>query len=249
MKFTKMHGLGNDFVIINNIDKLEYSPSQEEIITMCDRNRGIGCDQLIILEAALDADCNMHIYNPDGSKSGACGNATRCVAKLLGLESSLIQVGDRKLKATLHRNGEVSIDMGSYNKPSPLKLLEHQGYTIDIGNPHFVTFVANLDSIDLKNIGPNMECHSVFPERSNINFAEIINKKAIKLKVWERAAGETLACGSGACASSIIAHKFMGLENQITVMLPGGNLDIEIQTKSVIMRGTAQKIFTGLWIL
>ncbi len=247
MDFTKMHGIGNDFVIVNNIGKPRLVLTKDEIMNLCNRNYGIGCDQLVMLESSEDADCNMYIYNPEGSESGACGNATRCVAKLLGLKESTVRVGNRKLIATLHEDGEVSVDMGPYIQGQSLGVLGYQGYMVNIGNPHFVTFITHLDLFDLKSIGPRLEHHPIFPEHANINFVEITASNTIKLRVWERGAGETLACGSGACASSIVAHKSMGLESQITVALPGGSLTTQVKSDKVIMSGPAQKIFTGRW--
>ncbi|MCE2991696.1 MAG: diaminopimelate epimerase [Candidatus Jidaibacter sp.] len=246
LEFIKMHGLGNDFVIINNIGNPHKRLSTNDIKTLCHRNFGIGCDQLIIMESCDVADCLMRIYNPDGSESGACGNATRCVAKLLNLPSSTIRIGERTLRCTLHKgSGQVTVNMGPYSPPTSINALGCDGYFIDVGNPHFVYFVNDLDSYDVTRVGEKLEKCELFPNRANINFVEIANGDSIKLRVWERGAGETLACGSGACASAIIAHQYKGLANQINVHLKGGTLGITVQEQEVLMRGDTQKIFNG----
>lgn len=230
-----MHGLGNDFVIINNPTS---ALTKQEIINICNRHTGVGCDQLIVLKDSHDADCEMTIYNQDGSSAGACGNATRCVAKLL--EARAIRVGGRRLNTTLHEDGEVSVDMGLYTNPEPMEALKYSGYYIDVGNPHFVLFG---EAMDINAIGPKLERHI----GANINLACITGSNSINLNVWERGAGQTLACGSGACATAIVAHKFMNLESSITVTQKGGVLRISISDSSIIMRGPAEKVFVGRW--
>lgn len=241
INFVKMHGLGNDFVIINNIGSSSISLESGDIKAICNRHTGVGCDQLIVLESADDADCKMLIYNQDGGKAGACGNATRCVAKLIN--STYIRVGDRRLSTTIHENGEVSVDMCRYSEALPISPLGCDGYFIDIGNPHFVYF----NSTDIKVIGPKLERHPSFEEGANINCAHITGYNSINLIVWERGVGETLACGSGACATAIIAHKFMGLAPTIDITLKGGTLNILVRDNSVVMRGPATEVFTGSW--
>lgn len=242
LDFVKMHGLGNDFVIINNVGSPPIYFSQDEIINICNRNIGIGCDQLIILESAADADCNMLIYNPDGSKSGACGNATRCVAKLLN--ASAVRVGDRRLKTTVHADGDVTVDMGAYTGLQPMGVLGYGGYFVDVGNPHFVYFGEDMD---ISEEGAKLARNPIFPTGANINNAYITGSNSINLSVWERGAGQTLACGSGACATAITAHRFLGLESQIDITLKGGTLRITVGEDSVLMHGAAEKVFTGSW--
>ncbi len=246
--FIKMHGLGNDFVIVNNIGSRALDLSEKSIISICNRNTGVGCDQFIIVESAqdCDADCEMIIYNSDGSKAGACGNATRCVAKLL--KTNIIKVGDRRLKTTLHQNGEVSVSMGSYTRPQLMEVLGYSGYFIDIGNPHFVCFTKDADiDTDIKVIGPKIEKHSIFLEGVNVSCASIVGSGSINLKVWERGMGETLACGSAACAAAIAAYHFKGLDACMDVHLKGGTLNISVTDRDVQMRGPACEVFTGRW--
>ncbi|MDF3048216.1 MAG: dapF [Candidatus Midichloriaceae bacterium] len=248
LEFVKMHGLGNDFVIVNNIGNPPKKLSAYDIQAICHRNFGVGCDQLIIMESCEDVDCLMRIYNPDGSEAGACGNATRCVAKLLNLLTSIIRVGNRKLSCTLGKDSEqVTVDMGEYSPSKSMNAIGYGGYFIDVGNPHFIHFVNNLDLYDVGKVGPQLEKCELFPDRANINFVQIIDKHTIKLRVWERGAGETLACGSGACASAIIAHQYRELAPCIKVHLKGGALDINVHEQKVIMSGPAEKIFNGNW--
>ncbi|RZI47209.1 diaminopimelate epimerase [Rickettsiales endosymbiont of Peranema trichophorum] len=269
VKFVKMHGLGNDFVIIDgrNID-LHYDASN--IWKIADRRYGVGCDQLIIIENSKIADCKMTIFNQDGSSSGACGNATRCVTKLLKLEHGTIEVGDRILSFYVNGNN-YEINMGRANfdwktipllndiDPMSISFQDHEcfenddlkiGHAVQIGNPHLVFFLHDFTALSISQVGHYFEHHHMFPEMANVNFAQIVHPQLINLKVWERGAGMTLACGSGACATVAVGHRKGLLSNSCTVRLPGGELCIRIEDNGDIhMTGPATEVFTGYFNL
>ncbi len=257
--FIKMHGLGNDFVIIDQRTR-QY---QLNIPQIADRHLGIGCDQVIIIENTSKSDCSMVVYNQDGSTSGACGNATRCVAALIMEEKTLSQlditVSKKRLKCWKSTNGLIKIDMGEPSfllRESKLakdckdfdSLIKNSGLTIPLaismGNPHIVFFVEDINKINLRHIGPIIEQHHIFPDKINLNIAQIVDNN-ILLRVWERGSGETLACGSGACATVVAASKQQLIKsNSSTVIMPGGELNIEWQ-QHVFMTGAVKKVFTG----
>lgn len=265
--FIKMHGLGNDFVIIDG-RKDGFIPDTKFCLTLADRNRGIGYDQLIILSPAKNPEANlyMHIYNCDGSLAGACGNATRCVARLLfeetGKDSGIIETTAGLLPVTKENNDIFAADMG------PARLDWHQiplseemdtlevvlgidevgpACCVNMGNPHAVTFVANLDEVDIAELGPQMETHTHFPDRCNIEFAEVIDDTHIRMRVWERGTGITQACGSGACATLVAAARRGLSSRKATIHLDGGDLYIHWREEDghVILSGTASKSFSG----
>lgn len=262
--FIKMHGAGNDFVIID-ARKNGFPLSTSAVIAASNRHTGIGCDQLIAIHPSSTADSVMQIFNADGSESASCGNATRCVAFLLMQESRKAQVTIETkagiLSATRVENGEIAVDMGIARlgwKDIPLaKELNtlHLGIGreelrdpvgVSMGNPHAVFFVPNIQVIDLARLGPLLEHDPLFPERANIGVAEILSPSEIRLRVWERGAGETLACGSGACAAVVAAHRRKLTLNMAKVHLPGGTLTIEWKANGhVIMQGPVATSFTG----
>lgn len=258
MKFIKMNGAGNDFVIFDARKQL-VELSSKQIKNISDR-KNIGCDQLIVMRASTDADIEMIIYNSDGSISGACGNATRCVASLLDGAEVKIKTAAGILQCK--KNGDlISVNMG---KPRfdwdaiPLtKNIDSQKISLEglefaclnIGNPHAVTFIsAPLQDKVFFDIGPKIENNSLFPKKTNVEFAQIISDDLINVRVWERGAGETLACGSGACAVGILAIKH-GLVsgNKVTTRFKGGDLIIEWNgdRSAVIMTGGYEKEFEG----
>jgi diaminopimelate epimerase len=260
IKAFKMDGLGNDFIIIdqrvNNIDL-----SKNQIIKICDRSY-IGCDQLILIKKNRNIDAGLEFYNSDGSVSGACGNGTRCVAGLLSKENNkkeiTIWTSSGILKSNILDNNLVETEVGvsktnwdeiPLNKNIDTKNLnlrikdknnkEHIGGTaINVGNPHIVFFINDIESFDLKKIGPEIENHNFFPEKCNVTLAKIINKDLIKVKVWERGAGLTKACGTAACATAV-AGKINGLiESRVKIEFSLGMLSIFIDEKnSIHMKG------------
>ena len=265
-RFAKMHGCGNDFVIMDGRSHTLGLTAGPGWRAVANRHTGIGCDQVIVLEpSAAGADVLMRIWNPDGSEAGACGNATRCVADILFRESGRTFVTIRTisgdLPATLQTDGQVEIDMGAVRLDwqdvplsQPMDTL-HLDLAADgvagpaaasMGNPHATFFVPDLTAVPITRIGPVLEHAPIFPQRANIGFAQILDVGTIRLRVWERGAGLTLACGSGACATLVNAHR-RGLANRrANVIVDGGTLQIEWRDDGhVLMTGPAVTVFAG----
>ncbi len=264
--FVKMHGCGNDFVVFDErAGAFGLTPSRAA--ALADRRRGIGCDQLISIEpppAGSDAVAFMRIRNPDGTESGACGNATRCVAALLAPESGrqlAIRTVAGDLRALALAPDLVAVDMGEPGlawrdiplaEPRDTLHLDMTAGPLagpaaaSMGNPHATFFVDDVAAIPLEALGPALEHHPLFPERANIGIAQIVAPDRIRLRVCERGAGLTLACGSGACAALVNAHR-RGLTGRVaTVVLDGGELLIEwTQNGHVLMTGPVATAFTG----
>lgn len=256
-----MHGLGNDFIIFD-LRTTKYDFSKTEIIKLADRHLGIGCDQFIVVKPCKEADIEMQIYNPDASRAEACGNATRCVTKLIAEPKLTIKVNERLLSAEILKDGSVKVNMGqpSYDWQKiplaseiyPINMrfegvandFEH-GHAVSVGNPHLVFFVNNPSELDLAAHGSYFENHAYFPNRTNVNFAQIVNDSEINLTTWERGTGETLACGSGACATAAIAHKIGHTKNRAKINLKHGSLIIEVLTDGIYMTGDSTLVFTG----
>jgi len=263
--FRKMHGLGNDFVVLDDrAGTLNVTPARAA--WLADRHRGIGADQVIVLEAPGEgADVFMRIRNPDGSEGGACGNATRCVAELIADETGRREVVVRTiagdLPSVLHADGSVTVDMGAARlgwRDVPLARecetlsvpLTRDGLdapaACSMGNPHATFFVEDLDALDLRALGPPLERDPIFPDRANIGFAQRLSPKHLRLVVWERGAGLTLACGSGACATIVNAVRRGLVERRATVTMPGGDLAMEWRADGhVLMTGPTALAFTG----
>ncbi|HUW79941.1 MAG TPA: diaminopimelate epimerase [Acidocella sp.] len=263
--FLKMHGAGNDFVVL---DARVTPPdlSAAAVRWIADRRLGVGCDQIIIIEPDdTGADAFMRILNADGSESGACGNATRCVAALIAEETGARRVNIRTISGLLPAEilgpGLVEVDMGAprldwneipLNAPADtLHLNLAMGPVADpaacsMGNPHATFFVDDLVHLPIESIGPVLEKHKFFPERANIGFALIESPERIRLRVWERGVGLTLACGSGACAALVNAHRRGLTGRTATVVMDGGELLITwAKTNHVMMRGPAVTAFAG----
>ena len=256
-RFEKMHGLGNDFVIFDARETpLEMTEARAR--SLADRRTGIGCDQLIVLEPSARADVRMRIWNSDGGEVGACGNASRCVALLLGGETAIETAGGLiKGKA----NGlSASVDMGAprfgwdevplaypmdtADMPVGWEALQRP-HALNVGNPHAVFFVEDAAAIDLARLGPVIESDPLFPERVNVDVAEFV-AGGIDLTVWERGAGLTQACGTAACAAAVAAIKYRHMRSPLSVRLPGGVLTIAWQPGGTIrMTGAAAHVFSG----
>jgi len=243
IKAFKMDGLGNDFVIIDNRQKIT-NLTKEQIIKICDRNF-IGCDQLILIGEDKSTDASLKFFNSDGGESGACGNGTRCVADLISKEKSnkniILTTLSGNLKSEILGNNVVTTEIGEAKtkwdeiplseelntknlniKINDLNDNEYSGGTaVNVGNPHVIFFVDEIKNFNIEKIGPEIENHKVFPEKCNVTIAKVINKNLIKVKVWERGAGLTKACGTAACATA-----FAGKLNNLT----GNNTDIEFTT-------------------
>jgi len=267
--FLKMNGLGNDFVVVDARSE-PFAPSEDEARAIADRVGGIGCDQLIALEPANDADVFMRIWNADGGQVEACGNATRCVAWLLaettGRDTFVIDTPAGPLGAERVGDKLVRIDMGKPRldwQDIPLaeamdtKGIELQVGPIDnpvlhtpgcvnMGNPHVVFFVPDVDAAPVTQVGPMIEHHRLFPERTNVGFAQIVSGDHIRLRVWERGVGETRACGTGACAALVAANRRALCSAKATVSLTGGDLLIEwLPDERVMMTGPIELEYKG----
>ncbi len=272
--FLKMHGLGNDFVIIDErrmpMQIIEPEQREAAVRTLAERRTGVGCDQLIVMRPTKRADVYMQIYNADGSEVAACGNATRCVAWIIMREkhkdAALIETEAGILECYLAGKGLVRVNMGIprlswLDMPLSreadtlhLPLVAEgvaDGVAVNMGNPHAVFFVPDVGKVPLKRIGPELEHHGLFPERANINVARIDEPDHITLRTWERGAGETLACGTGACATVVAARRRDLSAALVTVQLPGGELQIEWHGSEadphhpVWMTGPATEAFRG----
>ena len=243
IKAFKMDGLGNDFVIIDNRQKITQL-SKKQIIKICDRNF-IGCDQLILIEKNNTTDAHLKFFNADGGESGACGNGTRCVADFISKENGnktiILTTLSGNLKSEILGNSLVTTEIGNAKikwneiplsdeldtknlniKINDLNNNEYSGGTaVNVGNPHVIFFVKEIEDFDIAKIGPQIENHKMFPEKCNVTIGKVINKNLIKVKVWERGAGLTKACGTAACATA-----FAGLINKLT----NNNTDIEFET-------------------
>lgn len=241
-----MSGVGNDFVIFDARENA-ISLSAEQIKKISNR-KNIGCDQLIIIKKSSEADCLMEIYNSDGSTSKACGNATRCVASLIQKNHLTIKTAAGILECTKSQN-LISVNMGIPQLTGEISLYNFDFHCVDVGNPHAVTFLdKEISDAEFFSIGSKVENHQHFPNKTNVEFARIISDELIEVRVWERGAGETLACGSGACAVAIAAiNQDLVKNKKITVRFKGGDLEIEWQkgNSSVIMTGGFTKIFDG----
>ncbi|MBB4615118.1 diaminopimelate epimerase [Novosphingobium taihuense] len=256
--FRKMHGLGNDFVVID-AREAPVPMTTRRAAALADRRTGIGCDQLIVLEPSDVADVRMRIFNNDGSEVEACGNASRAVGLLLGGTQSIETLGGL-IRSEAGADG-VSVDMGSprfdwqeiplsyamdtLELPVGWEELENP-VGVNVGNPHAVFFVPDADAVELERLGPIIENDPVFPERVNVNVASLVGPDHLKLRVWERGAGLTRACGTGACATAVAAMRRKLTGRKVRVDLPGGPLTIAWPEGGTIeMTGPAALSFEG----
>jgi len=265
IKAFKMDGLGNDFVIIDNRQKIT-NLDKEQIIKICDRSF-IGCDQLILIENDNSADAYLKFFNSDGGESGACGNGTRCIADFISKETNnktiVLKTLSGLLKSEILGNKIVTTEIGKAKtewseiplsekldtKNLNVKILdknnkEHIGGTaVNVGNPHIIFFVNELNDFNIKKIGPEIENHFIFPEKCNVTIAQVINKDLIKVKVWERGAGLTKACGTAACATAYAGKLNNLTDNETDIEFEKGKLTISIDEKnSIHMRGPVSDI-------
>ncbi|MGS1017835.1 diaminopimelate epimerase [Allosphingosinicella humi] len=256
-RFHKMHGLGNDFVIFDAREEpLAMSAARARAIA--DRKTGIGCDQLIVVEPSDVADLRMRIFNADGSEVEACGNASRCVAVLAGGDARIETAGG--IISGSGDGARATVDMGEPRfdwQDIPLAYAmdtaampvgwEDLGdpAAVNVGNPHVIFFVADANAVDLARLGPMIEDDPLFPSRVNVNVASL-EDGAIRLRVWERGAGLTLACGTGACATAVAAIRRHLVQSPVEVRLPGGSLTIDwAPGRPILMSGPATHVFTG----
>ncbi len=257
-RFHKMHGLGNDFVVIDaRVEPVAMSAARARAIS--DRRTGIGCDQLIMLEPSVSADARMRVWNPDGGEVEMCGNAARAVALLLGAAATLETMAGPVAVAPI--DAGATVDMGEPRfawdaiplaypmdtaaMPVGWDALEAPA-AVNVGNPHVVFFVDDLDTIDLERLGPLIESDALFPERINVNVAAISGASTLALCVWERGTGITRACGTGACATAVAAIRGKRCISPVTVSLPGGDLTIAwAPGETIRMTGPATHVFAG----
>ena len=275
MKFTKMQGLGNDYVYVNGFEEKVGNPS-ELAIKMSNRNFGVGSDGLILINPSENADFEMEMYNADGSRGEMCGNGIRCVAKYVydyGLTDqthiSIETLGGIKYLDLMVEDGKVilvKVDMGSpiltpelipviadekeaVSIPITVDETEYQMTCVSMGNPHAVIFMDDIEHLKIEEIGPKFENNERFPNRVNTEFVKVLDRKTASMRVWERGSGETLACGTGACAVAVASILGGYTEDKVTVKLLGGDLLIEWdrEQNKIYMTGPAEVVFDGVW--
>jgi len=270
VNFSKMHGLGNDFVVIDNVTQNVFL-SRDQIKRLADRNFGIGFDQLLMVEAPYSPDLDFHyrIFNADGGEVEQCGNGARCFARFVRMKGLTnkhkIMVSTKAGNLTLYieKDGQVTVNMGQpVLEPAkiPFKATkreltyiiradDHTVFTgaVSMGNPHCVLEVDDIDTAEVDSLGPLLEHHERFPQNTNVGFMQVLNPEHIKLRVWERGAQETLACGSGACAAVVVGQLQDKLAKSVRVDLPGGSLQIRWQGEGhpVRMTGPVEHVFDG----
>lgn len=270
LAFTKMHGAGNDFVVID-ATRTRFQPGPELLMRLTDRHFGVGCDQVLVVEAAstADVDFDYRIFNADGSEVGQCGNGARCLARFVaeqGLSSKArlrVRTSSAVLELARQDDGRVTVNMGDPRfEPAEIPLdrpLRLARYEIDLGaerisfgavgmgNPHLVLLVPDVDRAPVHTLGPLLEVHPAFPHRVNVGFLQILARDHARLRVWERGAGETLACGSGACAAMVVGRLWGQLDEAVRMDLRGGRVDVawDAPGQPVRLTGPAETVFTG----
>ncbi|MBD2387626.1 diaminopimelate epimerase [Cylindrospermum sp. FACHB-282] len=275
IEFTKYHGLGNDFILIDNRASSTPRLTPEQAIQLCDRHFGIGANGVIFaLPGEKDTDYTMRIFNSDGSEPEMCGNGIRCLAGFLAELEGMSRNKDRYrihtlagvITPQLTEDGQVKVDMGLprllpgeipttlaaadakvINQPLEVAGQSWDVTCVSMGNPHCITFVDDVAAIPLESIGPQFEHHPVFPQRTNTEFIQVVSRDYLKMRVWERGAGITLACGTGACAALVAGVLTERCDRLATVELPGGTLEIEWSEidQRIYMTGPAERVFTG----
>ncbi len=271
LRFTKMHGLGNDFVVIDAVTE-PFEPTTEQVRFLADRNFGVGCDQLLLVEPPRDenTDFRYRIWNADGGEVEQCGNGARCFARFVhdkGLtqkEEVVVETAGGIITLKIQSNGWVTVNMGApILNPADIPFVadaQAASYVLEVedeilnvgavsmGNPHVVVTVDKLNDAVVERLGPKLESHLRFPQRVNAGFMEIINRSEIKLRVYERGAGETLACGTGTCAAVVAGILQGNLDHEVKATLLGGELSIrwEGEGQPVMMTGPAETVFEGV---
>lgn len=270
LSFTKMHGTGNDFVVID-ATRARFQPTPALLRRLTDRRFGVGCDQVLVVEAASrpDVDFDYRIFNADGSEVGQCGNGSRCLARFVAAQGLSdkprlrVRTSTSILELERRADGLVTVNMGAprfeprdipFDAPARERRYarEVDGQRIEfgavsMGNPHLVMEVPDVDRAPVDTVGPRLEPHSAFPQRVNVGFLQIVSRDRVRLRVYERGAGETLACGSGACAAVAVGRLWGRLDERVTVEVRGGELIIEWQGEGqpVLMTGPAETVFKG----
>ncbi|MBI5400044.1 diaminopimelate epimerase [Candidatus Saganbacteria bacterium] len=260
LAFTKMHGLGNDFILLDSRkETLDGVDLKQLALALCDRHFGVGADGILIVWPSTKAHYRMQVINSDGSEAEMCGNGIRCFAKYVyetdKLTEEVISVETQAgiILPAVILNAEkkvigVEVDMGEPRELGQVTLQGINFHKISMGNPHAITFVDDLVGVNLEEMGTKIENDSHFPDRTNVEFVKILNPKEFEILVWERGVGETLACGTGACASVVAAVLGGQIERRVVAHLPGGKLDIEwAGDNHVLMRGPAETVFSGVY--
>jgi diaminopimelate epimerase len=271
MKFWKMHGLGNDYVVIDNRDRrIGDDEAAELALKLCKRRFSIGADGVLFVSNSTSADAKMRIFNSDGSEAEMCGNGIRCFAKYC-YENNIARKGELVIE-TLAGNKRtwltveggvvqsVMVDMGMpvlerskipmvgqgtfINEELQVDGEAYKATCLSVGNPHCVIFVDSVDDFPVERVGPKIESHQLFPKRTNVEFAQVLGENEVKLRVWERGCGETLACGTGACATVVAGNLLEKLGGKVLVHLLGGDLTVEY-ADLLLMTGAAEKVFEG----
>jgi diaminopimelate epimerase len=271
MKFWKMHGLGNDYVVIDNRDaKISDAEAAELALKLCRRRFSVGADGILLVSNSAVADAKMRIFNADGSEAEMCGNGIRCFAKYcyennITRKSEIVVetlAGNKRTYLTVE-NGSVQsvmVDMGVpalerskipmlgqgtfVNKDLQVNGDKYKATCLSVGNPHCVIFVDNVDDFLVERVGSKIEHHALFPKRTNVEFAQVLSENEVKVRVWERGCGETLACGTGACATVVAGNLLGKLGEKVRVHLLGGDLTVEYPER-LLMNGVAEKVFEG----
>jgi diaminopimelate epimerase len=266
LAFTKMHGLGNDFVVID-ARRQPVAMAPGLVRAIADRRHGVGCDQLIVIErpTVAEADAFMRIFNADGGEVGACGNAARCIAQLLMQDIGAGRIGLETAAGLIHAqaapSGTISVDLGPVRTDwQAIPLTEARdtlhldvgagplsdGVAVSVGNPHVVFFVADADAVPLAELGPVIEHHPLFPARTNVEVVQAVGLSTLRVRVWERGAGITRACGTGACAAAVAAARRNLSERTVDVRMDGGPLQVEWRADgTVCLTGPVATSFTG----
>jgi diaminopimelate epimerase len=271
VKFWKMHGLGNDFIVVDNREQgISDAEASELARRLCERRLSVGADGLLLLSDSVTADVKMRIFNADGSEAEMCGNGIRCFAKycyennivrkneltvetLAGIKHVWLTLEDKEVKS-------VRVDMGTPAwERSQIPMLgqgtfinqdlqvDEERYCVtclSVGNPHCVVFVSRVDDFPVDVVGPKIENHGLFPKKTNVEFVQVLNKNKLKVRVWERGCGETFACGTGACAAVAAAKNLQRVDSRVTVHLLGGDLNVEYEER-LFLSGAAEKVFEG----
>jgi diaminopimelate epimerase len=271
MQFWKMHGLGNDYIVIDNRDeKIGDKKAQELAKKLCERRFSVGADGLLLVCNSKAADIKMRIFNSDGSEAEMCGNGIRCFSKYC-YENGVVKKTEFQVETLsgvkhiwLNLDGNevktVKVDMGApvwERKLIPMTgegtcincglMVDEESYSVtclSMGNPHCVIFVEDVDDTPVEYVGPMVENHEAFPKRTNVGFVQVLSRNELKVRVWERGCGETLACGTGTCAAVAAANRLAKVGNKVTVHVKGGDLQVEVG-KSLFLIGAAEKVFQG----
>jgi diaminopimelate epimerase len=272
IEFWKMHGIGNDYIVIDNRNQ-QIREKELTVLAkkLCERRFGVGADGLLLVYNSKIADVKMRIFNADGTEAEMCGNGIRCLAKFC-FENKIVNkefvtvetlAGIKEIQLYT-KNGRVNsarVNMGTpeferekiamsgkgtfINQPLNINGEKLLATALSLGNPHCVIFIDKVDNYPVETVGPKIEKHKLFPNRINVEFVQILSKDALRVRTWERGVGETLACGTGACASMVVANLLGKIGNKAKVHLLGGDLEIEYINNIVFMKGTAEKVFEG----